>query len=106
LRRFTGTFQKQGSRNYDGFVKVVTPVKTGVQRIYNCLRTVDSGFRRNDGKTHLQTFYEIINHDEYAWRMEHSENRQAQTARSNSHTLCTLRFAYFFSPGSLGPLNP
>jgi hypothetical protein len=40
--------------------KVATPVKTGVQRICNSLKTLDSGFRRNDGKTHLQTFYETI----------------------------------------------
>ncbi len=40
--------------------KVVTPVKTGVQRIYNRLRTRGSDYRQNDGKTHLQAFYEII----------------------------------------------
>jgi len=37
--------------------KVVTPVKTGVQRISNDLKTLDSGFRRNDGK---RTFYEPV----------------------------------------------
>ena len=31
--------------------KVVTPVKTGVHRFCNSLKTLDSGFRRNDGKT-------------------------------------------------------
>ncbi len=30
--------------------QVVTPVKTGVQRIKNKLKRLDSGFRRNDGK--------------------------------------------------------
>jgi hypothetical protein len=40
---------------------IVTPVKTGVQRIYNDLKRLDSGFRRNDGKPHFQTFYKIIN---------------------------------------------
>jgi hypothetical protein len=29
--------------------KVVTPVKTGVQMVYNSLKKLDSGFRRNDG---------------------------------------------------------
>ncbi len=29
--------------------KVVTPVKTGVQMLYNFLKRLDSGFRRNDG---------------------------------------------------------
>jgi hypothetical protein len=40
--------------------KVVTPMGTGVQVIYKHLITLDSGFRRNDGKTSFQTFYEII----------------------------------------------
>jgi uncharacterized protein (DUF1786 family) len=35
-------------------------VKTGVQMIRNCLKTLDSGFRRNDGKWYLLTFYETI----------------------------------------------
>jgi len=41
--------------------KVVTPVKTGVQRISNYLKEMDSGFRRNDEKTKITTFYEFIN---------------------------------------------
>jgi hypothetical protein len=28
--------------------------------IRNCLKTLDSGFRRNDGKWYLLTFYETI----------------------------------------------
>jgi hypothetical protein len=44
----------------DGFLKFVTPVKTGVQGIYNSLKMLDSGFRRNDGKPQFQAFYEII----------------------------------------------
>jgi len=36
-------------------------VKTGVQIIYNYLKGLDSGFRRNDEKPHFQIFYEIIN---------------------------------------------
>ena len=35
-------------------------MKTGVQRIFNYLTRLDSGLRRNDGKQHFQTFYEII----------------------------------------------
>ena len=35
-------------------------MKTGVQRTYNYLKGLDSGFRRNDRKAYLQTFYEII----------------------------------------------
>jgi len=38
-------------------------VKTGVLRIDNYLKRLDSGFRRNDGKQHFTTFYEIINVD-------------------------------------------
>jgi len=56
---------------YDGFVKsrhssLPVPgrqVKTGVQRIDNYLKRLDSGFRRNDGKQHLNTFYEIVKYD-------------------------------------------
>jgi hypothetical protein len=40
--------------------KVVTPVETGVQRIFKFLKKLDSGFRRNDGKPHFLTFYEFI----------------------------------------------
>ena len=36
--------------------KVVTPVKTGVQIFYNHMKTLDSGFRRNDGKRRFSTF--------------------------------------------------
>ncbi len=35
-------------------------MKTGVQRIYNYLKELDSGFRRNDEKTRITTFYETI----------------------------------------------
>jgi len=44
----------------DEIVKVVTPVKTGVQGTYVWWKELDSGFRRNDGKPPLWTFYEII----------------------------------------------
>ncbi len=44
----------------DILVKIVTPVKTGVQRIYNYLQELDSGFRRNDEKTRITTLYEKI----------------------------------------------
>ena len=32
------------------YLKVVTPVKTGVQMVCNCLKGLDSSLRRNDGK--------------------------------------------------------
>jgi len=35
-------------------------VKTGVQKNFNWLILLDSGFRRNDGKTVFLTFYEGI----------------------------------------------
>ena len=40
--------------------KVVTPVKTGVQKLCNQLKKLDSGFRRNDKKWCFSTFYEFI----------------------------------------------
>jgi len=40
--------------------KVVTPVKTGVQSLFNYLNRLDSGFRRNDKKWDFSTFYETI----------------------------------------------
>jgi len=36
-------------------------LKNGVQGFHKCLRTLDSGFLRNDGKTAFSTFYETIN---------------------------------------------
>jgi flagellar biosynthesis protein len=36
--------------------EVVTPVKTGVQPFRNCTKTLDSGFRRNDGLSRCWTF--------------------------------------------------
>jgi hypothetical protein len=41
--------------------KVVTPVKTGVQVLCNCLKRLDSGFRRNEVKRYFMTFCEFIN---------------------------------------------
>ena len=45
--------------------KVVTPADPGsspggVQVNHKFLKTLDSGFRRNDGKWHFLTFYEFI----------------------------------------------
>ena len=47
--------------------EIVTPVPgfcrdrvTGVQRIYNNLKRLDPGFRRNDGKAAFPAFCEII----------------------------------------------
>ena len=37
-------------------IKVVTPVKTGVQRFYNCQKQLDSGLRRNDRELLPETF--------------------------------------------------
>jgi len=42
-------------------LEVVTPAKAGVQVSHNSMKTLDSGFRRNDGKEHFSTFYEIVN---------------------------------------------
>jgi len=35
-------------------------VKTGAQIIYNYMKRLDSGFRRNDRERGFPTFYEII----------------------------------------------
>ena len=48
------------------YLEVVTPVDPGsspggVQMVCNCLKRLDSGFRRNDGKWGFSTFYETIN---------------------------------------------
>jgi hypothetical protein len=43
--------------------KVVTPLKKGVQRIRNELKTLDSRFHGNDGKGRFLTFYEFIKID-------------------------------------------
>jgi hypothetical protein len=36
--------------------KIVTPVKTGVQRFYNYLKRLDSGFSRNDENVQFLNF--------------------------------------------------
>ena len=43
--------------------KLVTPVKTGVQRLCNCFNILDSGVRRNDEKRAFGTFCETIKPD-------------------------------------------
>ena len=43
-------------------IETILLVKTGVQRIYNYSKTLDSGFRRNDGERLFRTFYDIINY--------------------------------------------
>jgi hypothetical protein len=43
--------------------KVVTPVKTGVQSFINYLKTLDSGFRRNDGVSRFLTLYALVSRD-------------------------------------------
>jgi len=44
----------------DLLVKVVTPVKTGVQKAYDYRKRMDSGLHRNDRKSSFQTFCEPI----------------------------------------------
>jgi hypothetical protein len=39
---------------------LVTPAKAGVQRLYNYLNELDSGFRRNDEKEPFRTICEFI----------------------------------------------
>jgi len=41
--------------------KVVTPVKTGVQCFCNPLKSLDSGFHRNDDSWAFLTFDEFVN---------------------------------------------
>ena len=43
--------------------KIVTPVKTGVQRLDNPLEKLDSGFRRNDEFYWISNFYLFVNMD-------------------------------------------
>jgi hypothetical protein len=61
FRELPCPFMARRLLSFDVFVKVVTPVKTGVQEIYNYSKILDSGFHRNDGKPNLETCYEIIN---------------------------------------------
>jgi hypothetical protein len=39
---------------------MVTPVETGVQGTHDEWKELDSGFRRNDGKTYFLTFYDFV----------------------------------------------
>jgi len=45
-------------------------VKTGVQMVCNCLKGLDSGFRRNDGKRYFPTFYKTINFKSYTFTLK------------------------------------
>ena len=45
---------------HSGEPRIGSGAGTGVQRTYNYLERLDSGFRRNDGKGYLSTFYECI----------------------------------------------
>jgi hypothetical protein len=49
-------------------------VKTGVQVIYNYLKILDSGFRRNEENWDFQTFYEIIKFIYFQFWYSHFEN--------------------------------
>jgi len=44
----------------DGSVRVVSPVKTGVQCSYDYLTLLDSGFRRNDDPYVFLSFHDFI----------------------------------------------
>jgi len=45
--------------------KVVTPVKTGVQCFCNTLKSLDSGFHRNDDSWAFSTFDEVVKAEEH-----------------------------------------
>jgi len=49
-----------GKPNLMVALEVVTPVETGLQNFLKSLKTLDSGFRRNDRKRRFLTFYETI----------------------------------------------
>jgi hypothetical protein len=59
------------ANEFDGLVKschsgerrIGSGAGSGVQGIYKTFKILDSGFRRNDGKTKFQTFYGIIKLD-------------------------------------------
>jgi len=48
------------NRVVDDLVKSRHPVEKGTPGAYKCLRTLDSGFRRNDGKNAFSSFCETI----------------------------------------------
>jgi hypothetical protein len=52
-----------GGRRLKVSQEVVNPVKTGGWGTYHCRKEVDSGLRRNDGKTNFLTFCEFIKID-------------------------------------------
>jgi hypothetical protein len=46
-----------------GEPRIMSRAGAGVQEFCNCLKMLDSGFRRNDGKINLAAFYEFIKLD-------------------------------------------
>jgi len=53
-------------------LKAVTPVKTGVQKSFDFVLLLDSGFRRNDERIRFPTFYENITFDAFEFLLRRS----------------------------------
>jgi hypothetical protein len=51
------TLDKAFEIEIDGLVKSRHPVEKRGPGVFKCLRTLDSGFRRNDGKNAFSTFF-------------------------------------------------
>jgi hypothetical protein len=49
---------ERASRIFQGLVNVVVPAKAGTQCLCNPLKTLGSGFRRNDEVSRVQAFLE------------------------------------------------
>jgi hypothetical protein len=82
--------------------KVDTPVTTGVQRIYKYLKELDSGFRRNDERARITTFYEAI-------KIKNGSKSTLSTPRSEARGMLRVdterRFLPRFKNRGLAPSN-
>ena len=71
-------------------------MKTGVQKLCNQLKKLDSGFRRNDKKWCFSTFYETINTDKAAKRrlstIFRSYGQAKYTKNLNLHIVISISY--------------
>jgi nucleotide-binding universal stress UspA family protein len=72
--------------------------------VRNCLKTLDSGFCRNDGKWYFLTFYEIINLEK--WRKRDMSYLELNGLSNNSKEVFMQKFKKILVPVSLSKESP
>ena len=76
-------------------------MKTGVQRTYNYLKGLDSGFRRNGRKAYLQTFYETIKIDDLVKSRKSRHSCESSPPQADRRRPCESREPEIYESGFL-----